>query len=177
MECVEVAVGSSHKKPSISFLSIRCCCVALFAELISVEVSAVNFRPAMSAICFEASFELLLSLASLESLEVSFGSSGGASRFFFTAAANSASGATTIRCFTPLDFDIMMADGPTPRATIRIGVMSVRIKNALVFTRSRYSRLATSHILRKVNLRIGFAHHVYKDLFQRRFHHFKARNR
>src|SRR5947209_987575 len=72
---------------------------------------------------------------------------------------------TTTMCFTFVDFLVASHVGRMVKHAISAGIRTVEMTNALVRTRSRYSRRATSQVLR-----ISFAYRINEDLFQGWFH-------
>src|SRR5207253_10022534 len=98
---------------------------------------------------------------------------GGVSWRSFTAFAKGAFSVTTAMCACSFTRLLIIIVGSTPQAIESAGVSSVKMMNALVRTRSRYSRFVISQMFLRDALRIGFAHHFNKYLFERRFHQFE----
>src|SRR5271157_5312875 len=74
---------------------------------------------------------------------------------------------TTTRCWTLFPMVASLA-GRTITPVMMAGKSKVSITNERVRTRSRYSRLIISQVLR-----MGFTHRLHENLFQRRFHQFE----
>src|SRR5258708_1568021 len=140
--------------PSISFLRTLSVSAARSSAEVLVSMSVTTWDGGVAPLrrrlfCFASAACLLVSSCDFDNCSL-------------MASATERFEATTTKCCGPrLDKRTASSPGPIVRAAMRTGTMMVMIKNDLLRTRSRYSRLAIKKILR-----IGLPHDFDKDLFQ-----------